>query len=576
MSLVLKQGRLTRLQAGGAVIETEKHLNDALDVELQPAVENIVPQPPTITHQSPKDYIIDPRENIFIHCEAKEQKPPHFSWTRNGTHFDIDKDHWTLVMDISGGERTEAYEGIYQCSAHNELGTNVSNSIVLRQSRSPLLSKERVNPIIARKGQSLILHCCPSYSGWTTSDDSLICAKEKTICIADAVTLLKHLEQGGTSHFNVMKAHETLGLDFSRASHFATGVLFQILETLCSSTLHLRMPMLDQSITFHLSLFGNAVVVLKTHAKLDAVAAGLPHSLRAVAAAELAVMASREFVGYSDLTFGSTRSIHDFARAENVTFVYSPMAEASSGTIQRENQTVKNKLAKCCEETGLSWTTILGNRRRKNAGCVQVKAAQRKVAEMFLQKFRQGDNVYSLYSIKIITPMGCPHFSQKQTCVCVRCVCVCVFHENGVLEIHMSHPSNSGKYTCVARNNLGVSEIHVYLKVKEPTRILRPPEYRVVQRNRDVVFECKAKHDLSLVPTMTWLKDDGELPDDERFRVDSDSLTITDVKESDTGMYTCVVNTTLDQDPAWTQLMVLKASPTPTVIYGKHTAHHIP
>ncbi len=35
--------------------------------------------------------------------------------------------------------------------------------------------------------------------------------------------------------------------------------------------------------------------------KLDPVAAGLPHSLRAVAAAEQAVMASREFVGYSDL-----------------------------------------------------------------------------------------------------------------------------------------------------------------------------------------------------------------------------------------------------------------------------------
>ncbi len=34
--------------------------------------------------------------------------------------------------------------------------------------------------------------------------------------------------------------------------------------------------------------------------KLDAVAAGLPHCLRAVAAAELAVRASREFVGYSD------------------------------------------------------------------------------------------------------------------------------------------------------------------------------------------------------------------------------------------------------------------------------------
>lgn len=50
----------------------------------------------------------------------------------------------------------------------------------------------------------------------------------------------------------------------------------------------------------------------------------------------------------------------------------------------------------------------------------------------------------------------------------------------------------------------------------EPTRILKQPEYKVVQRGRSVVFECKVKHDPTLIPTMTWLKDDGELPDDER------------------------------------------------------------
>lgn len=31
------------------------------------------------------------------------------------------------------------------------------------------------------------------------------------------------------------------------------------------------------------------------------------------------------------------------------------------------------------------------------------------------------------------------------------------------------------------------------------------------------MFECKVKHDPSLIPTMTWLKDNGELPDDERY-----------------------------------------------------------
>lgn len=40
----------------------------------------------------------------------------------------------SLVIDISSGEKVEAYEGIYQCTAHNEHGTAMSNNIVVRQS----------------------------------------------------------------------------------------------------------------------------------------------------------------------------------------------------------------------------------------------------------------------------------------------------------------------------------------------------------------------------------------------------------------------------------------------------------
>ncbi len=74
-----------------------------------------------------------------------------------------------------------------------------------------------------------------------------------------------------------------LGMEFTRASQVATGVLFHssmttsrsswMLETLCSSTFHLRMPhrcsigfrsgdMLGQSITFTLSFFSKAVAVI--------------------------------------------------------------------------------------------------------------------------------------------------------------------------------------------------------------------------------------------------------------------------------------------------------------------------
>lgn len=45
-----------------------------------------------------------------------------------------------------------------------------------------------------------------------------------------------------------------------------------------------------------------------------------------------------------------------------------------------------------------------------------------------------------------------------------------VIHENGTLEIHVAQPLNSGKYTCIATNNLGIKENHVYLEVKGQTR----------------------------------------------------------------------------------------------------------
>lgn len=42
-----------------------------------------------------------------------------------------------------------------------------------------------------------------------------------------------------------------------------------------------------------------------------------------------------------------------------------------------------------------------------------------------------------------------------------------------------------------------------------------------------------------------------------RLTVDYDSLTITDVTESDAGVYTCIMNTTLDHDSASAELTVV-------------------
>ncbi|MEQ2184906.1 hypothetical protein GOODEAATRI_012733 [Goodea atripinnis] len=118
-----------------------------------------VPQPPTITLQSPKDFIFDPRENIVIHCEAKGNPHPSFDVEKDSKVL-MKRGSGTLVIDISG-EKAEAYEGTYQCTASNEHGKALSNNIVIRQSRSPLWSKERNEQIVVKKGLSLLLPCRP-------------------------------------------------------------------------------------------------------------------------------------------------------------------------------------------------------------------------------------------------------------------------------------------------------------------------------------------------------------------------------------------------------------------------------
>ncbi|XP_039737729.1 neurofascin isoform X1 [Pteropus medius] len=126
-------------------------------------------QPPTITKQSVKDHIVDPRDNILIECEAQGNPAPSFHWTRNSRFFNVAKDprvsmrrrSGTLVIDFRSGGRPEEYEGEYQCFARNKFGTALSNRIRLQVSKSPLWPKENLDPVVVQEGAPLTLQCNP-------------------------------------------------------------------------------------------------------------------------------------------------------------------------------------------------------------------------------------------------------------------------------------------------------------------------------------------------------------------------------------------------------------------------------
>uniref|UniRef100_A0A8C9ZVE9 Neuronal cell adhesion molecule a n=1 Tax=Sander lucioperca TaxID=283035 RepID=A0A8C9ZVE9_SANLU len=601
---------------GAVLLIFLSHTTSALEVPLD---RKYLPQPPTITLQSPKDYIFDPRENIVIHCEAKGKPHPSFSWTRNGTHFDVEKDSkvlmkpgsGTLVIDISG-EKAEAYEGTYQCTAHNEHGTAVSNSIFIRQSRSPLWSKERNEAIVVQMGVSLVLQCRPPAGlpppviFWMDNSESFRLPLDKRVSQA----------LNGDLYFSNVLPEDTRNdyICYARFPHTQTIQQKQPISVtvLDNSPDGERRP----GFMTPLGITSTKMVLRGETLELECIADGLPTPEISWQKDGGELPSSR----MSFYNFKKTLKVSDVNEADAGD--YRCTATNKLGTAQHIIKvsvkaapfwvSAPRNLILAPNETGIltcrvngepkpkiSWfvngvpienapedhsrkvdgdTVILSYVQTGSSAVYQCNASNEfgyLLANAFVNVLAEAPRVLTppnrVYQVIANNPalLHCASFGSpiptitwfKDSQTSVKNGDPYVIHENGTLEIHVAQPLHSGKYTCIASNNLGIKENHVYLEVKEPTRILKQPEYKDVHRGMSAVFECKVKHDPSLIPTVIWLKDNGELPDDERFDVDVDSLTIRDVTDEDEGTYTCIQNTTLDQDSASAMLTVVGMFP---------------
>ncbi|XP_051547379.1 neuronal cell adhesion molecule a isoform X11 [Myxocyprinus asiaticus] len=600
---------------GGAVMMLLLgHMTTALEVPLD------LPQPPTITHQSPKDYIIDPRENIIIHCEAKGKPHPSFSWTRNSTHFDVEKDSkvimkpnsGTLVIDISD-EKAEAYEGIYQCIARNEHGSAVSNNIVIRQSRSPLWSKEKNEPITVQRGMSLVLQCRPPAGlpppiiFWMDNNFQRLPQSSR---VSQALN--------GDLYFSNVLMDDTRNdyICYARFPHTQTIQQKQpiTVNVLDNSPSGERAPSFMHPPGTH----STATVLKGDTLELECIADGLPTPDISWSKVNGELPSGRflfhsfqktlKITEVTDTDGGDYRCLANNLLGSNHHIITVVVKAAPFWISAPQNLILAPK------ETGMLTCRVDGNPRPKVTWSVNGVAIEnspkdpsRKIEDdvIILSDVQTGSSaVYqcnasneygyllanAFVSVlaeppRVLTPPNHVYSVITNSRALLDCASFgsplpkitwfkdsqsildggsYIIHQNGTLEINVAQPLNSGKYTCMASNNLGNKENHVYLEVKEPTRILKQPEYKVVQRNGVAVFECKVKHDPTLLPTMIWLKDNGELPDDVRFELGSDSLTIHDVREDDKGTYTCIRNTTLDHDSASATLTVVEQPDPPT------------
>ncbi|XP_072340456.1 neuronal cell adhesion molecule a isoform X16 [Scyliorhinus torazame] len=604
------------------------HLGTALEVPLD------LPQPPTITHQSPKDYIIDPRDNILIQCEAKGKPSPRFSWTRNGTHFNLDKDprvtmkpnSGTLLVDIVGGGKAEAYEGEYQCTARNDRGTAVSNKIIIRQSRSPMWAKEKINPVVVHEGAKLVLPCDPP-SGlpppiifWM---DNLM----------QRFTQNARVSQGlnGDLYFSNVQPEDTRGdyICYARFNHTQT-----IQQKQPISVKVLTLDATNETYAIYSNgteLYGDSPVgerrptiispkgassrktVLRGQILyLECIAESLPTPAIHWTKEGGELPSHRTF----EINFKKTLKIIDVSEADagkyrctaknylgtsthviSVTVKAAPywisepknliLAPGEDGTlICRANGNPKpaiqwlvngfpierapSDISRKHMDDTIRFTKVQAS----SSAVYQCNASNEHgylLANAFVNVLAETprmltppSQIYQVIANKAAM-LDCEYFGSpipqiqwfKDDQGSVLHGDSYVFHDNGTLEIAFSQKNDSGTYTCIATNTLGVIQNQAFLHVKDPTTILKQPRYQSVQTMGTAVFECKVKHDPSLSPTIIWLKNNEELPDDKRLQTSGDILTILEVSEEDQGSYTCVVNTTLDTNSATADLTVL-------------------
>ncbi|XP_074488452.1 neuronal cell adhesion molecule-like isoform X10 [Sebastes fasciatus] len=611
------------------------HLATALEVPLD------LPQPPTITHQSPKDYIIDPRENIIINCEAKGKPHPSFSWTRNGTHFDIDQDpnvtmmphSGTMEVDISRA-KAEHYESVYQCTARNKHGTAVSNNIVVQQPRSPLWSKEKIKPSVVQEGVSLVLPCRPPAG----LPPPIIFWMDNNFQRLPQSSRVSQSLNGDLYFSNVLR--EDSRNDYICYARFPYTQTIQQKQPITVKVLNLD-AINDTMAAFYndTDLFSedpaderrptflipsgptSSKMVLRGQVlEMECIAEGLPTpgikwnkvsgDLPTKRISFLHYNKTLSIVNVSESDAGDYRciaknrhglvhhTIHVTVKAAPYWITGAPrnlvLAPGENGVLTcRASGTPKPSVNWAMN--GIPIENSPKDLSRKVEDDTIIFTVVQTGSSAVYQCNVSNDYGYLLSNAfvnvlseppRVLTPANKVYQVIKNHLALIDCASFgspipkitwfkdsrsstldgdpYILHDNGTLEIHIAQAHNSGEYTCVARNSLGIFENHVRLEVKDPTRILKQPEYKVVQRGRPVVFECKVKHDPSLIPTMTWLKDDGELPDDERLIVDSDSLTINDVTENDAGVYTCIMNTTLDHDSASAELTVVEQPDAPT------------
>uniref|UniRef100_A0A3B4AIR3 Neurofascin n=1 Tax=Periophthalmus magnuspinnatus TaxID=409849 RepID=A0A3B4AIR3_9GOBI len=565
-----------------------------------------VKQPPTITKQSLKEHIVDPKETMVIECEAKGNPYPIFSWRRNGKYFNVARDSQTSMrrrsgtLDIYAKYNPEQYEAEYQCIASNQYGSAYSNKIrLMLYSESPVWPREIQEPVVVSAGLPLVLPCDPPAGP----------PKPETYW-------MKSFSMGvsGDLYFSNVLFNDSVS-DFCCNTRFPYKNMIQQKMPVVVKVLIAR-SVVEAAPTW-LSPVGSSSSVLVLQGEellLECIAAGMPtpHITWTKNGGSLDVTSRMKVKNFNKLIQIPKAAFEDageyICRATNklgyIEHIITVKVKAAPFWLEKPTNLIlapEENGRLVCQADGVPRPTIewfingepiefathqpnrvvsgdaliFRSATVENTAVYQCNASNQfgyLLANAFVNVLHATPRILSPRSeyLKVIEGthafLDCLYFGSPlpelrwskygqgnlegnrfKT------------HRNGTLQINRIRIEDQGTYLCVVSNIAGREESQVQVEVKEPTVIVTKPQNTKVIRGTDVRLECVVKSDSTASVTTTWMKDKRYVTLDHTSSPSDDftNLLINNVNRGDEGNYTCIAKGELDQKSASAQLLIM-------------------
>ncbi|XP_017161472.1 neural cell adhesion molecule L1-like protein isoform X2 [Poecilia reticulata] len=570
---------------------------------------------------------------LTIRCEARGNPAPEYTWIKDGQELNLPNIPTVKTDNRNGtfmfhNKHFALFRGKYRCFASNKLGTAMTEEIEIVVSTSPKFPKETFDPIVVKEGYPITLHCnppegvAPRQIYWMTQGLQHIKQDERVSMGTDGNLYFAYaLPQDSRKDYGCFAAFQRIRTIVQKTP-LSVKVERLEPENNSSESVSATLPVRAPSLLLPSGVQTEKLMLKGQDLHLECIPGGYPTPKITWMKMGETLTDRIKLDNFKKLLTISSVDEKDQGK-------YMCMAENSAGKAdhyfdviveepptwrakppQNQLSVIGSDVFIKCSVDGKPTPVITW---RKNGKILQDdRENNRRVLDETVMLHKAGPEDSGVYQCEASNPhgsvlaninvlvmnmaplmltkdfqeyavieggdivMNCSVFSSPQSNISWTKEGTAVegerFHvlENGqFLEIIRAEKGDTGKYACMASNREGMSNLTALLEVKDPTKIVAPPQDVQISSGKLARLMCRSEYDRSLQGTfeVIWRKDGEEIfrssENSFRYKMDGDQLQIRDLNISDQGSYTCIARTSLDQDTATAFLTVLDTPDAP-------------